>query len=209
MTILFLDLETTGLPQQYTLENGGKRFYPYTQIDKFDTSRIVQFSFLRYRKNGSMRSMNDHIISPQGFIISPESIVIHHITPEIAFEKGKYLSEVMDIFEEELDKSKVLVMHNVWFDKTILLSEAYRMGRHGLIDKMFNKQYYCTMRETKSLCKLPSQYYNGYKNPKLSELHNHLFKNDPINPKILHNSLNDVKVTAKCFFRLLKMGFMK
>ena len=209
MSILFLDLETSGLPQQEILENGRKRFYSYKQTDKFDSSRIVQFSFLRYKKNGSMISMNDHIIKPHDFIISPESIAIHHITQEKALEEGKELSEVIDIFEKELDKSKILVMHNVWFDKTILLSEAHRMGRFELIGKMFDRRYYCTMRETKSLCKLPSQYYNGYKLPKLSELHNHLFKNDPINPNILHNALNDVKITAKCFFMLKKLKFLK
>ena len=208
MSILFIDVETSGLPQQETKPDGRRRFYSYKQLDKYDTSRIVQFSFLRYKKNGTMISMNDYIIKPDDFIISQKSIDIHHITQEKALREGIELSKVMDIFEEELDKSKVLVMHNVWFDKTVLLSEAYRMQRFGLINKMFNHRYYDTMRETKGLCKLPSQYYDGYKLPKLIELHDHLFT-ERFNPNIMHNSLNDVKITAKCFFKLLKIGFMK
>ena len=202
MSILFLDLETSGLPQQ----KEGRYYYSYKNIEKYDTARIVQFSFIRYTKSGRMLSMNDHIIRPADFLISPESTAIHHITQDQALKEGEELSDVMDIFEDELDKSKMLVMHNVQFDKTILLSEAHRMGRSELINKMYNTEYYCTMRKTKDLCKLPSQYYDGHKLPKLSELHNHLFKNDPINPAILHNALNDVKVTAKCFFKLMKRG---
>lgn len=209
MSILFLDLETSGLPQQEITPDGRKRFYSYKKLDKYDTSRIVQFSFIRYKRDGTMVSMNDYIIKPNDFIISPESIDIHHITQEKALKEGVDISEAMDMFEQEFDKSKVMVMHNVWFDKTVLLSEAYRNERFGLVNKMFNHRYYDTMRETKGLCKLPSNYYNGYKLPKLIELHDHLFPTERLNPNILHNSLNDVKVTAKCFFMLKKMKFIK
>ena len=38
-----------------------------------------------------------------------------------------------------------------------------------------------------------------YKNPKQSELHQHLFGTTPVN---LHNSLNDVLVCLRCFIML-------
>ena len=88
MSILFVDVETSGLPQQEIKQDGRKLFYPYQQTDKFDSSRILQFSFIRYNQNGSMLSMHDHLIKPVDFVISQESIDIHHITPEIALEKG-------------------------------------------------------------------------------------------------------------------------
>lgn len=206
MSILFIDLECSGLPEQEIKPNGRKFFYPYQQIDKFDSSRILQFSFINYTPSGQVLSIHNHFIKPTDFIISQESINIHHITPEIALKKGIDLSDVLNEFEEQLDKSKLIVMHNVWFDRTILLSEAYRLNKLSLVNKIYKKPYFCTMRETKNFCKLPSQYYDGYKNPKLIELHQKLFKNEVINPNILHNALNDVKITAKCFFKLLSRG---
>lgn len=204
MSLLFVDLETGGLP----IQDSYHKYYSYKKLEKYDSSRIVQFSFIRYKRDESMISINDHIIKPLDFIISQESIDIHHIDQDKALKEGEDLSEIMDIFEEELDKSKVMVMHNVKFDRNVLLSEAYRMGRFGLVDKIYNHKHYCTMRTTKDLCKLPSLYYDGYKLPTLTELHNHLFT-ERLNPNIMHNSLNDVKITAKCFFRLLKKGLIK
>jgi len=45
--------------------------------------------------------------------------------------------------------------------------------------------------------------YYGYKWPKLSELHYHLFGEDF---EGAHNSKNDVAATSKCFFELKKRG---
>lgn len=204
---LFIDLETTGLPQQ-RIENKRKLFYPYKRIEKYDSSRIVQFSFLLYDNDGKMLSMHDHIIKPNGFVVPPESTKFHHITNEQAINEGIELCNVFDEFENILDKSELMIMHNVWFDKSVLLSEAYRMGRNDLVNKIWTIDNFCTMRRTKSICKLPSQYYDGYKNPKLSELHDFLFR-EKVNPAILHNSLNDAKITAKCFFKLLKKGLIR
>lgn len=205
--ILFIDIETTGLPEQELKSDGRKHYYPFNNYHKYDNSRIVQFSFLLYEKNGTMLEQHDYIIKPNNFIIPAESTKIHHITQEYALDNGIDINEAMNIFEEILEKTKLIVMHNTWFDKTIILSEASRLQNQNVIDKMLNTNYFCTMRDTKNILKIPSQYYNGYKNPKLTELHNFLFQKT-IDPKYLHNSLNDAKITAKCFFKLLKKGLI-
>ena len=64
------------------------------------------------------------------------------------------------------------------------------------------KNYYCTLRETIQLCNIEKMKTNGttyLKFPKLSELHEKLFG---ITPNNLHNSLNDVLVTLRCFIKL-------
>ena len=205
--ILFVDIETTGLPEKEK-KNGREYYFPFNDHQKYDNSRIVQFSFLLYDVNGTMLSMNDYIIKPTTFTIPIESSNIHHITQQKAINDGSELSEVMNIFDDLLDKTKLIVMHNVWFDKNIILSEASRLQHREVINKMLHKDYFCTMRQTKHITKIPSQYYNGYKNPKLSELHNFLFT-EQVNPVYLHNSLNDAKIAAKCFFKMLKSGLIK
>jgi hypothetical protein len=59
------------------------------------------------------------------------------------------------------------------------------------------------MKNTSEFCKLErlsktNQVY--YKNPKLSELYEILFPNEPI-PKELHNSLIDAAMTLRCYLK--------
>jgi hypothetical protein len=55
------------------------------------------------------------------------------------------------------------------------------------------------MKTTTDMCQLPGKY--GYKYPKLGELYYHLFRKKP--SEKLHNALEDVKVTKKCFEKLM------
>jgi DNA polymerase III epsilon subunit-like protein len=72
--------------------------------------------------------------------------------------------------------------------------------------KQFNSKCFCTMKNTVDICKLenpnpsPNNKKKGYKYPKLSELHKHLFSYEPKN---LHNSLFDVIITLRCFYKLI------
>jgi DNA polymerase III epsilon subunit-like protein len=206
--ITFLDFETNGLPKMNEKSDGRKVFHDFKRLDIYNNSRIVQFSYVVYHLDGRLESENDFIIKPTDFYVTPESTEIHHITHERALKEGEDINNVLMDFESIMNQTNLLVMHNAWFDRTILLSEAYRAKKHNLVKKIFDTRYLCTMRTTKNYCKLPSQYYNGYKNPKLSELHYKLFQ-EQINPTYLHNSLFDAKVTAKCFFKLLKNKIIK
>ena len=51
------------------------------------------------------------------------------------------------------------------------------------------------MELTKNILKLPGNY--GYKNPKLSELYEFIFKKKPTD---LHNSLKDTEILVEIFF---------
>ena len=202
--ILFVDTETTGLVQMDVQPNGAKWYPNYMESEKYP--RIVQFSFLRYNQEGQMLSMQDFIIKPDNYTIPEESTKIHKITTEQALKNGTPMKNVLDIFKAELDQTDLIVMHNSQFDKNVILSEAFRYERRDIIDAMFKHNFFCTMKQTKNYVGIKSQYYDGYKNPSLTELHNRLF-NERL--PIMHNSLNDAKVTAKCFFRLLTRNIIK
>jgi hypothetical protein len=65
-----------------------------------------------------------------------------------------------------------------------------------------SKNYYCTMQESVDLCAIQIVNRKGEsfkKFPKLIELHEKLFS---MSPKNLHNSLNDVLVCLRCFYKL-------
>ncbi len=63
--------------------------------------------------------------------------------------------------------------------------------------------FYCTMKETTLFCNILHKYKTGktfVKFPKLIELHDILFGKDTL-PIRLHNSLNDVLMCFRCFYK--------
>ena len=208
--IIFFDFETTGLIPPI-IQSDGRQYNPnYRRLEMYDEARAVQLAFCVYHNDGSIHSNHNHIIKPVDFAIPSESTEIHKITHMDAMNNGDNINDVLDNFEYYLDRSSLLVAHNINFDRNILLSEAYRQRRYKLVDKISNKRYFCTMRGygIKDFVRIPSKYYNGYKNPKLIELHNKLFtERVPVNA--WHNALTDAKITAKCFFALKKMKIIK
>lgn len=219
--ITFLDLETSGLPIKVKRNNGHLGMPKYSDLSKFNNARIVQVGYLSYQpfKNGEkekcfknispiLKNEGDYIIKPDNFIISPESTVIHKISHNKAMNEGVDIRDVLIELEHIIDNTYLLVMHNSWFDRTILLSEAYRYNNKVLVNKLFETKSYCTMRGegVKEICGIKSKYHDGYKLPKLSELYQHLY-GKTIPKSYQHNAINDARITAKCFFKLAKSGF--
>ena len=61
------------------------------------------------------------------------------------------------------------------------------------------------MKNTNEFCKLERLSATNkvyYKHPKLSELYEKLFPNEPL-PKDLHNSLVDVAMTIRCYLKYI------
>ena len=59
------------------------------------------------------------------------------------------------------------------------------------------------MQKSVKVCKIPFEGRGGYKWPKLTELHQHLFNEDF---EGAHDALADVMATVKCYFNLIKQG---
>ena len=181
MYIVF-DIETTGLPKKYNVSPKFYKLFPH----------IVQFSWII---NGIEKS---YIIKPDGYIIPEDSIKIHKITNEEAIN-GTPIEEVLDVFREDCDKVDYLVSHNASFDTSVIDAMCYRKN----IPLLFTKNVYCTMKSTVDLCKLENKNtkYKNYKYPKLEELYEFLFEKK-INV-VLHNSLEDARITLLCYNELL------
>lgn len=195
MNALIFDTETTGLPKKRCASIKDDANWPH----------IVQMSWVHCNiETGKIISIKDYIIRLRdGLTIPPSSTKIHGITNEIMQEKGVSIKQVLEDFRKDLMQSQYLVAHNLDFDKTITRIEMYRNGYHNFY-KRHKCIEVCTMRDGTDLCNIT--YVNKWNNrfetkpPKLIELYQILFNETPEN---LHNSLIDVFVCLRCFYKML------
>ena len=153
---------------------------------------------------------------PETIVMNEETINLHKITNEKSHNSPNTINDILNEFIEDISCNNVtaIVGHNISFDMNMLKIELLRLINNNEVSnksiyiKMFyevnytNKSY-CTMKKSVDLCQIPAQRKDGttyYKFPKLIELHKKLFNEEPNN---LHNSLNDVLVTLRCYYKLI------
>jgi hypothetical protein len=189
--ILFFDTETTGLPQFYNA--------PITQVNNWP--RLVQLAFIEYYEDGTLAARHNYIIKPEGFSIPREATLIHRITNEQAQTEGHDLTQVLDIFADAITESSILIAHNFDFDKNIVGAEFVR--KEFDTKPISTKRNFCTMKnkDVVNFCQIAGK--NGYKWPKLEELHYKLF-NQRFSDA--HDASIDIVATAKCVWELLRRG---
>jgi len=204
MTILVLDTETSGLPVKRR------------SLVAVDWPHIVQLSYILYdsEKNEVLKVFDAIIKMKPGFTIPEESVAIHGITNQMSAEQGVDIETVLEEFYQDAKDAKLIVAHNMDFDLTAVKMEFNRLltpdTKHkyntqiDFLDtiKQCNYNSYCTMQSSIYICNLVVTLKNGdkYKKyPKLSELYKHLFNEEPKN---MHNALNDVIATLRCYMKL-------
>ena len=191
---LFIDTETTGLPKVRDPKPEEFEYMP----------RIVQISW--YLLDSTMRRVNDaDCYLKQEAPIPKEAIKIHGITDEKIAKEGEELKPVFERLHFDIRRAKYVVAHNIEFDLPIIESEFLRLG----IKKPFKGiKKICTMKAGTKFCKIPRNYGQGYKYPKLEELLEHCYFRGWSNIRILeaHNANADVLVTIKCFIKLKELG---
>jgi len=191
--VIVFDLETTGLPQTPSF---GK-YYPPSELSRYNTSRIVQWSWSIHEADGTSICEEDHIVksNPAEYRILNQQF--HGITEEISRVRGKPFEEVLAIWKKGLESADTIVGHNVGFDRHVLLSELHRRGYTEVATLMEQKEWICTMERGKTLCGLRAS--NKLKPPKLRELMHALGVKEE-SGRAFHNSKHDVYYTAKCYF---------
>ena len=209
MRILVFDTETTGLPETKILNPDTLNLWPH----------VVQFSYIIYDTSlNSIIEKSDSIVKLSNeIIISEVSSKIHGITNEISMKKGINIQRILNNFFYHLRTVDLLVGHNISFDINMLKVELLRIiyndkircSNRILINHKYNLHFitnytkiYCTLQESIKFCdiKCVSKFGREYlKFPSLLELHQKLFETNPNN---LHNSLNDILVTLRCFMKL-------
>jgi len=191
---LFFDTETTGLPKNWQA--------PISDLDNWP--RIVQLAWILSDEKENEIFKQNYIIKPEGFLIPEESSRVHGISTEQALKEGVDLESALKHFKKDLEKSSLLVAHNINFDFKIISAEFLRKKINSeILDNIFKL---CTMESTTNYCQIEKERGYGYKWPRLDELHWKLFKEGFDDA---HNALADVQACARCFFEIKKRGIIK
>ena len=182
--------ETTGLPRSWRA--------PVTDLNNWP--RMVQIAWILTEEDGTRIAAEDHIILPEGYRIPRGASKVHGITTERALAEGKELQEVLEKFNELVERADALVAHNISFDEKIVGAELLRKK---ITTRFFQKRKICTMESSTDYCRIPGPY--GYKWPRLSELHHKLFGEGF---EEAHNAAADIQATERCFREMKKMGLI-
>ena len=195
MKAIILDTETTGLPIKRVAKISDNNNWPY----------IVQISWLICDiETATIVSVKDYIVKlKDGQTIPEESTRIHGITNEKMRKAGVNITQVLEDFINDFKSASFIVAHNLNFDKTIIRVELHRNHCPNIFADKHHIEF-CTMEYGTPICKLTRvNKWNGQtetKPPKLIELYYILFADKPKN---LHNSLIDVLVCFRCFYKML------
>ena len=183
MRLLLFDTETTGLPKSKESATRAPNNWPH----------LVSLAWI-VLENDQVVKEEYHVVKPEWEIPS-ESSKIHGITQEYAETHGEPLADVIDKFLQE--PYDLLIAHNMEFDFNVICNAILWDLWKPL--PVFGKRF-CTMNTGRNICCIPSQYYSGYKLPKLTELYEFVTGQKP-NPSQLHNSLYDTQLLKEIILK--------
>jgi DNA polymerase III epsilon subunit-like protein len=185
-------------------------------------NNIIQISYILYdTKNNIFTPFDDYIDLPpevvEKFLGAPKgtyhpTIVNALEEQQKATEQGKTvpLQDAIERFLEAYKSADIVVGHNVDYDKSMVLAELMHLhlsaDNRKYLDKFIeiqsSKKFVCTSEMGVDVCKIEARNSTGdifFKFPRLNQLYEHLFGYPPVESK-LHNALNDVIVTFRCYY---------
>jgi len=182
------DTETSGLPSY--------RDASYRDVDAYSSCRMMSIAWYLLDENCNKLEKKYFVITPEfeKTCCCPRAEHVHGISHDFACSIGTPFDIMLAHLERALEKSNVIVGHNVCFDIYILKHELWRRGRQRALDALRDKKVFCTM-------KFACIKFGWPKYPKLIELHKFLFQKEFENA---HNALSDVRACANCFISLTR-----
>ncbi len=182
--LLFIDVETSGLPKKWDK--------PYNVPGNWPS--VVQVSWLVYTSNGKEVKQEDHFIKDKDILLSHTATKVHGITSSFLDDAGIKRKRTLSILNNDLKKYKPLVIgHFIQLDLHVLGADYYRSG---VENRLAQFPTFCTMEASKHLVRNPTKKFL-----RLYELHQLLFKTSTV---LHHNANEDARLTARCFFELLR-----
>lgn len=186
---LFFDTETTGL---------AKFNLPASSSEQ---PRLVQLGMILLDDENNVVHEVGLVVRPDGFEIPPMVAAIHGISQDRAMKYGVPISVALGLFVSFQMNAKVIIGHNLKFDKLVVEGELYRFFEKNGVSApdISASQEYCTMLSTTDICRIPNKNRGGYKWPKLSECYKHFFNEELVDA---HDALTDVRATARIYNHL-------
>jgi len=140
------------------------------------------------------------LIQPDGRTIAPGAFGAHGISEEMAELAGVDERYALITFASLYKMADVIVCHNIDFDSKILDIAMDRQDPFIPYNPI-KKMYFCTMKQSTDMCKIKKNFGDGYKWPKLQELHYFLFKENFVGA---HDAMNDVRATRRCYYEMMR-----
>ncbi|TAE17232.1 MAG: PHP domain-containing protein, partial [Bacteroidetes bacterium] len=190
---LIYDTETTGLPKNDSA--------PLTDADNWP--RLVQIAWQLHDNAGKLIEAQNFIVKPEGFSIPYNAEKVHGISTQRATEEGKPLADVLEAFAKAIDKTQIIVGHNIVFDLNIVGAEYHRVTQNNILE---DKPFLDTKEEATDFVAIAGGRGGRFKWPTLTELHIKLFGEGF---EDAHDAAYDVRATARCFFGLLNQKVVK
>lgn len=186
---LIFDTETTGIPHNKTA--------PMADLDNWP--RLVQIAWQLHDSRGKLLSRHNYIIRPDGFDIPYNAQQIHGISTQRALAEGIPVKTALDTFMKDIERAKLLVGHNIEFDKSIIGAELIRLDLNP--EPLLQVEKLDTGVASTDYCQMSGGIGGKLKMPRLVELHQKLFGDGFADS---HDAAYDVAATARCFFGLIR-----
>jgi DNA polymerase III epsilon subunit-like protein len=178
---LFIDLETTGLAPK-----SGKDYVSYTDTTQYSNCKIIQICMRLYSGNKLIDEMYRYV-DPQ--IPIPQVVSkMTGITQSQVLNKKLTKGPIKKI-KILVEKSDIIIGHNIDFDITVLCAELFALGEKDLAKYVFEKKRFCTMKNSSKL-------QLGGKYLKLETMYNMFYKE---NLGKSHDAKTDVLMCKKIY----------
>lgn len=193
--VLFLDTETTGIPDR------SAKWY----TDFADYPHVVQIAWLHGCKAES------HIIRPDGWEIPDLAQQVHGITTEYAKEHGEPFALVVDMLIQDCHEAGLICGHNIHFDTGIIKANILReLGReyydaNDVESALYKGKRIDTMRSTMKWVDARKN-WGRLKFPNLGELYDHCFPGETFGA---HDALEDCKAVRRCLPVIIDAGIIE
>lgn len=181
--ILVIDVETTGL---YDFK---RKPWDQKQPD------LVEIAFAVFDLRRLVWAKSCVLITPKK--IEPEAAEVHGLTLNHLKTYGEKTEKALGTFAYLLQKTDLLVGHNISFDLACIRAAA---ASRQLKSPAKGCETYCTMRRATDILQLPAKGPGKYKWPTLEEAYVRLVGADY--PPGAHSALNDALATAAVYFEL-------
>lgn len=156
--------------------------------------RLVQLGALMADDEGRIYAELNLLVKPDGWSIPAEATECHGITTEMCETYGVPIAVAMASFANLQKLSHKFVAFNEVFDRGMLNSEWFRLGRPNRLEESF---CHCVMKDAMWDCNLPGGRNGEPKWPTLEEAHRHYFNEYKVRA---HDAMEDVKSCARIYF---------
>jgi len=201
MIVTVFDTETSGLP---TRPSQFKRYAdPFTETSRYDSARMVELAYVTYLVSDE-KGEAPKLIDQRSTLVRPDDTFtitnddIHGIPHEFAKKHGRPLRDVLVDFVSAVERSDVVVSHNIEFDQNIVCAEMVRANMIQTARTFMSPEtrFVCTM-------KLAMEIFSLTRFPTLKHLYEITHPSSPRWTQA-HRAMDDALRAADCYLDLIK-----